>query len=82
MVIGNVLAWLVGEFIVGFEKRAKEAVQYNPRDTNSVHKSEKTPIKIPGHHKTRLLELKLLFDEGIITEAEYKQKRQSIFDEL
>jgi len=32
--------------------------------------------------KDKLIELKTLYDEGIITKEEYEQKRQSIFDEL
>jgi len=44
--------------------------------------SNKTPTKVTSGSKERLIELKTLYDEGIITKEEYEQKRQSIFDEL
>lgn len=69
------------KFVAAFEKRARKAVQYNPRDTNNIQKSDKASTEIPDH-KARLLELKSLFNEGIINEAEYEQKRKSIFDDL
>ena len=42
---------------------------------------ESQPTEISSNSKQRLVELKSLYDEGIITEKEYDQKRLSILGE-
>ena len=52
----------------------------NKEGTN-IPETENAPIA-KSDRKERLIELKSLYDESIISKEEYEQKRQSIFDEL
>lgn len=65
------------EFIVNNSK-CNESKNKN----RTVSKVENKSTKTTSSTKERLVELNNLFDEGVITEAEFEEKRKSIFDEI
>ena len=74
---------LLTDIQLSFPDFVESPVVANPR-TATIDREvfNKTPIEAISGSKERLIELKTLYDEGIITKEEYEQKRQSIFDEL
>ena len=73
---------MVNSFAVNKDDILLTRAQKKQLKNKEVEGSEKTESTNPKSHKERLLELKELLDEGLLTKKEYESKRKLILNEI
>ena len=73
---------MVNSFAVNKDDILLTRAQKKQLKDKEVEDSEKTESTNPKSHKERLLELKELFEDGLLTKKEYESKREMILNEI
>jgi cytochrome c-type biogenesis protein CcmH/NrfG len=73
---------MVNSFAVNKDDVLLTRAQKNRLKNKEVEDEEKTEVTNTKSHKERLLELKELLDEGLLTKKEYESKRKLILNEI
>ena len=73
---------MVNSFAVNKDDILLTRAQKKQLKDKELEDMEKAELNNPKSHKERLLELKELFEDGLLTKKEYESKRKLILNEI